>query len=612
MTNITLPIHEIAYAFSWAILHAMWQGVLIYCLLRIILYFIPDNHSRYRYIISVSSLFLMSGWFITTFIQKLSLGHSISLNTQAIGSSDAVATQLVVDTTTLPYLERLSIWLDMNSSLITLFYLIGLCLFSARTLFNLVAVKKLKSSGIAINNREWIGAFDKSIAALKIKDSVQLLFSSKIDVPVVMGYFKPVILIPVALINQLTIHEAESILLHELAHVKRKDYLVNMIQLCIETALFFSPFVWLTSALIRQEREKCCDDIVVGFTDSKIPYVKALTALEVYRQSPTQPALAAKNSKYYLLNRIKRIMEMRKKQVNYTQLITVLVIIAALLTTITFTKPATVNAQPQTDTTKIKKKQPVKKTTPTKVVTPKTTGKVSDNSSDEPKDDTKTALEKEIEEEALKTAKITLASVNTILEELNLEEIIEDAFEQVDWDKISDDVEQSFNNVDWDSISDEIGDSLKNADWQKIKKELQAAREQSKEDMAQAREDLAEARKELANAQRQIAEANRKLVAAHRQKAMEISRHHQQMARKNAEKAADSARQAIKEAKETKQTEKYLSMMEADGLINREKDYKIHKVGHNLYINGIKQSKEVFKKYEPYMRTTDFMSFSVK
>jgi beta-lactamase regulating signal transducer with metallopeptidase domain len=104
----------------------------------------------------------------------------------------------------------------------------------------------------------------------------------------------------------------EAILLHELAHISRADYLINIFQSAIETLLFFNPFVWRMSSVIRREREHCCDDLVVAFTEQPLAYARALSSLARQHAAPLPAiALAATGQQPLLFNRIKRIIEMK-------------------------------------------------------------------------------------------------------------------------------------------------------------------------------------------------------------------------------------------------------------------------------------------------------------
>jgi hypothetical protein len=140
-----------------------------------------------------------------------------------------------------------------------------------------------------------------------IKKNVQIWLTHKIDVPSVTGFFKPIILLPVALLNQLSIRQAEAIIIHELAHIKRNDYLVNFFQMIAELVLFFNPFARMLGSIVRQERENCCDDWVLNFQYDKHDYASALVMIEQQRTQKLLMAVAATNGRKNLLKRVQRI-----------------------------------------------------------------------------------------------------------------------------------------------------------------------------------------------------------------------------------------------------------------------------------------------------------------
>lgn len=109
--------------------------------------------------------------------------------------------------------------------------------------------------------------------------------------------------------------------MHELAHIKRNDYLINILQTIVETILFFNPFVWLISAIIRREREHCCDDLVLLHTREPLNYATALAALASYPGNASGLLVAASGQSYPLFHRIKRILEMKKNPFSYSRMV---------------------------------------------------------------------------------------------------------------------------------------------------------------------------------------------------------------------------------------------------------------------------------------------------
>ena len=127
------------------------------------------------------------------------------------------------------------------------------------------------------------------------------------DAPVVIGYLRPVILVPVGMLAGMPGAQIEAILLHELGHIGRYDYLANLLQMLVEGVLFYHPAVWWISHVVREEREHCCDDIAVECSGDTVGYATALTALEEFRWATHQVALAAHGG--HLMNRVRRVID---------------------------------------------------------------------------------------------------------------------------------------------------------------------------------------------------------------------------------------------------------------------------------------------------------------
>src|SRR5205814_960303 len=141
---------------------------------------------------------------------------------------------------------------------------------------------------------------------LHITRAITLLESSLVDVPTVIGWLKPVVLLPASALAAMSPQQLEAILAHELAHIRRHDYLVNLLQTLVETLLFYHPAVWWLSRRIRAEREHCCDDLAVSLCGDPIAYASALADLESLRSSDHRFAMAATGGS--LLHRVRRLI----------------------------------------------------------------------------------------------------------------------------------------------------------------------------------------------------------------------------------------------------------------------------------------------------------------
>ena len=155
--------------------------------------------------------------------------------------------------------------------------------------------------------------FNRLLQRVNISQKVSIYESVKIFTPMVMGFLKPIILLPVGLASGLSTKQLEAILAHELAHIKRYDYVINIFQSIVEALYFFHPALLWLSSRIRIERENCCDDMAILICEDKLALAQALTAIETYRQTPAlvMAFLAHKNQ---LLNRIKRVLGVSERQ----------------------------------------------------------------------------------------------------------------------------------------------------------------------------------------------------------------------------------------------------------------------------------------------------------
>ncbi|MDB4922393.1 M56 family metallopeptidase [Mucilaginibacter sp.] len=308
MQNI---LYNISQVLGITIIHSLWQGLLIYFALRLALMFSGRLSASKKYLFAVVSLLAITGWFGYTLINEINI-----YNWLAVAPSKLPVLPLLAELSsgisqfndqTVRYYYSIEEYLPY----ITAIYVAGLLFNTGRLVMARKKINAIKQNlGIDITLQQTVNRFT---AILNISKNVKIGLTKLVDVPCMVGYFKPVILLPFSLATYLTAEEIEAILLHELAHIKRNDYLVNMVQQVISVLLFFNPCALLINKIINEERENCCDDLVVKATADPIIYAKALLKLEQTRQNDWQLALAATGKKYQLLNRIERIMKTRKQ-----------------------------------------------------------------------------------------------------------------------------------------------------------------------------------------------------------------------------------------------------------------------------------------------------------
>ncbi len=147
------------------------------------------------------------------------------------------------------------------------FWMAGVLILYVRGLVNWVAARRLRHVGVCVPPDDWPARLRRIQSRLRLSRPVLLLESCLIQTPLVVGFFRPAILMPLGLLTGFPTEQVEAFLIHELAHVRRGDYLVNLAQSLVEGLLFFHPGVWWISKVIRAGRENCCDDTVVALTE---------------------------------------------------------------------------------------------------------------------------------------------------------------------------------------------------------------------------------------------------------------------------------------------------------------------------------------------------------
>jgi GWxTD domain-containing protein len=288
----------IANALGWSLVHLIWEGAIIALLLALALCFAKSSHMRY--LAACSALTTTLAAFAITLIHLMPtdaglVGHVPALRAALPGMDS----DLFVRVSEQPVPIALPPW-------ITPLWLVGVALFQLRALGGWIAVWRLRRTGVCVAAPRWQERLNELATGMRVARPVAMLQSSLAEVPVVVGHLRPVILMPLGLLAGLPCEQVESILMHELAHVRRHDYLVNLLQTLAESLLFYHPAVWWISSVIRAERENCCDDLAAGANGDARRYAAALAALAETRWNPETIAMAANGGS--LLKRIRRLL----------------------------------------------------------------------------------------------------------------------------------------------------------------------------------------------------------------------------------------------------------------------------------------------------------------
>ena len=188
---------------------------------------------------------------------------------------------------------------------------LGVVAFATRPLVGWYTVQRLRTVGVSAVPATVQGVLERVSQRLGLRRATQILQSTLVQVPVVAGYFRPVILVPMSVISGLPASQLEAILAHELAHIRRHDYLVNLLQTLVETVFFYHPAVWWLSRQIRNERENCCDDLAVAVVGSGVDYGRALLAVAELHRPSTALVLGVRDGS--LLGRVAGFSEVNRR-----------------------------------------------------------------------------------------------------------------------------------------------------------------------------------------------------------------------------------------------------------------------------------------------------------
>jgi uncharacterized protein (TIGR03435 family) len=318
---------------GWVLIHFVWQGTVVALAAALVLHLCRHRSASTRYAIACGALTMMI----------LCAAATAAITKPPVSSSEP--TRMVVPATLhsradvlLPIeitdgprsagisnaarVEALLPWIVSIWSL-------GVLLLLARAGAGWWRVRRLHKLALATMSSSWQATGNRLASRLGLARVIRIVELPYVDVPLVVGCLRPVVVLPIAALTQLNAAQVEAILAHELAHVRRHDYLVNLMQTLAETLLFYHPAVWWLSARIRDEREHCCDDVAVTVCGDPVSYAAALTELEAWRSGELSLAAAATGGS--LLNRVRRILRVELSDDSRTSSWTIALVVIGLM-----------------------------------------------------------------------------------------------------------------------------------------------------------------------------------------------------------------------------------------------------------------------------------------
>jgi bla regulator protein BlaR1 len=494
-------VNNLIKAIGWGIFHSLWQAAIIYGILLALVSIYPKMTARLKHNLAYGAMCLMFATFCITFFAVFKWPSN---NEQLVlaGIGEEITTERHEASLSASISNRTE---QLFPYIVTV-YAIGILfqvLILAAGYKKLQTLKQFGKSPVPV---DWQGLFEGLRVKLGILRPVVFYLSEQVNVPLVIGYFKPIVLFPVALVAQLDIDEVEAILVHELSHIRRNDYLFNLIKTAIETLMFFNPFIWLSNRFINIEREHACDDLVLKLTGTPLTYAHALLKLEILKDK-TAPALsmAAAGKEQHLYQRIKRITDMKTNYMNAKQQIFAITLTIATVISLAWispakTAPATVKTTishqettvQQIQENKINKKQllkspkvpalcqdTTKKKSKFKIVTLDANGNKKEYNSVKEMPD---SLRKEV----IKDTFVNMDNFHLDNFQVNLDSVIgkqmlflKSPEWQANMKSMSEEIKKKFNDVDWkrqqidiQKQAEEIKKHFNSREWKKQQKEI--------------------------------------------------------------------------------------------------------------------------------------------
>ncbi len=348
------PVFQSSFlqALGFAIANSLWQTAILWLVyMSVNTLFALSAAAKYR--LAVAAQFISFSLFITTlqvYLTQFNKAGSVTTGSQHI---------LLPNTGQLRWFINGLVKTEQLLPYVSMAYLIVMLFLSLRLVLGYRQTQRVRKNGLSKIPAEWRLFIKRISYQLGIKKNIRVFLSGAISTPLTVGFLKPIILIPMASLNHLSTDQMEAVLLHELAHIKRYDYLLNMALSVVEMALFFNPFTQLLSKNIHKERENSCDDWVLQFKYNATAYAEALLQI-AYLQSVPAFAMAASGKKNELLVRIKRIIDKKEERFSYRKQLLAFLILTGLLSSIAWLNPKA-GVQNQKKSVTINHKLPQKK-----------------------------------------------------------------------------------------------------------------------------------------------------------------------------------------------------------------------------------------------------------
>lgn len=290
---------------GWMLLHSLWQHALIAIGCALLLFFNRYRSANSQYLIALGGVIAATSISAITFYKYQQASIQISIRPQVSNKSTLLANDY-------GFLNIIDI-LNANIGSITLLWLVGIVVYGLKILWDFKSCQQLKNQHLTVTPEKWNEILAQLATKVGITKKIELRISLASTIPCAIGYLKPVVLLPMKLLLYMSQEQLEAILLHELAHIRRQDYVLGLIQTLIKAVFFFNPFLhWICSQMDR-EREHACDDIAVAVNQN--PLLFANTLKELAEMNTHHKIAMNITGKKMLLKRITRLFNQPEQRV---------------------------------------------------------------------------------------------------------------------------------------------------------------------------------------------------------------------------------------------------------------------------------------------------------
>jgi beta-lactamase regulating signal transducer with metallopeptidase domain len=307
--------NELIRSLGMALVHSLWEGLVILVLVLFALSLAGRSNARLRYALLVSGHFLLLAGFITTWYITYhhNLETAIKPLIRAYSQVNGLVSASSIAVKTADYTTTLNRLLEPLYPALAVGWTLGFIFMVIRMAGGYYFSYNIMRKDIFLPDPSLLALFEKAKTRLMIPAALRIRMTTRQISPMVIGIFKPCVIVPAAILSGLNTEQVEAILVHELAHIRRYDHFLMIIQAVISQILFFHPVAWYFSSEINRERENCCDDLVIKSFPNPINYIKALTMIQELNVNGQVPANALLGRSKRLLGRVKRLLKTEKR-----------------------------------------------------------------------------------------------------------------------------------------------------------------------------------------------------------------------------------------------------------------------------------------------------------